>query len=275
MPPMLSKLARAHSSHFVIGVPNGTPLSQANAALKDGHHETLKALLCGAKALPGDQFAAFAATLTDVHSITTGAVTDNLQATAALKCDFEVERTSAKQLMDTKIAAVLEELYKHNETVKLLLDEERADEDLQFDPHATRIEREHQLVHVSDMNIMDRLRAMSHIGKKNKGDRALWVSSFGSALCHTCWRKGGHIFYVYLIGPDCLEYADFVAHQNTGDMRLCAILKTDTIEDKSIDVFKSIVPPDGGAARLVRRRCVRKYRLDINERTFTLCKAGQ
>jgi hypothetical protein len=59
MPTMLSTLARAHSSHFAIGVPEGTPLSHS-AAIKDGHHETLQALFHAAKELSAENFAQFA-----------------------------------------------------------------------------------------------------------------------------------------------------------------------------------------------------------------------
>jgi hypothetical protein len=271
MPPMLSKLARAHSSHFVIGVPNGTPLSQTSAALKDGHHETLQALLHAGQELSAENFAQFATAAVKIHAITTGAVTDHMQAAPA---KLKPATETAKQLMELKLDKLVNYLYENDSLVKTLVDQEREDEDIDFDPHGTRLERKHMLVHVSAINTKDRLRAMSLVGKQNQQDRALWVSSFRSALSHTCWRKGGHIFYVYLIHSSCEVYDDFVAYQSTGDMRLCAQLKTDVAEDKCIPLLQTMTGQDGVPCSATRR-CIRKYRLDVNERTFARCKAGE
>ena len=270
MPGMLSKLARAHTSHFAIGAPEGTPLSH-NAAIKDGHHETLQALLRGGKELSAEKFAQFASAAVKIHAITTGAVTDHMQAAPA---KLKRATRTAKQLLEIKLDKLVNYLYDNDSLVKTLVDQEREDEDIDFDPHGTRLKRKHTLVHVSAINTKDRLRAMSLVGKQNQQERALWVSSFRSALSHTCWRKGGHIFYVYLIHSSCDEYDDFVAHQSTGDMRLCAILKTDVTEDKSIPLLRTMTGLDG-LPRSATRRCIRKYRLDVNARTFARCKAGE
>ena len=93
--------------------------------------------------------------------------------------------------------------------------------------HQLRLKKGYSLLHVSNINIEGPLLANSKTGKMHiQKSFGLWASSFVGALLHTCWRKGGALFYIYEVDQSCDEYELFDEVATTGNFKTCAVLRT-------------------------------------------------
>jgi len=120
-------------------------------------------------------------------------------------------------------------------------------------PHQLRLKKEYSLLHVSNIYIEGPLLANSKTGKMHiQKSFGLWVSSFVGALLHTCWRKGGALFYIYEVDQSCDEYGLFDEVATTGNSKTCAVLRT-----------------TGPGSQPVSPRA--KYCLDLNAHTMVKC----
>jgi hypothetical protein len=120
-------------------------------------------------------------------------------------------------------------------------------------PHQLRLQEGYSLLHVSNINIKGPLLANSKTGQMRiQKPFGLWASSFVSALLHTCWRKGGALFYIYEVDPSCDEYELFDEVATTGNSKTCAVLRT-----------------TGPGSQPVSPRA--KYCLDLNAHTMVEC----
>jgi hypothetical protein len=161
------------------------------------------------------------------------------------------------QKFNQNVLAVLEMMLSNpsplQSLIQQLVHESQEMQNCLHHPHQLRLQEGYSLLHVSNINIEGPLLANSKTGQMRiQKPFGLWASSFVGALLHTCWRKGGALFYIYEVDQSCDEYGLFDEVATTGNSKTCAVLRTTRPGSQPVSPRA-------------------KYCLDLNARTMVKC----